>query len=235
MFAAALFAEIVGTVAGFGSSTIFLPLALLFVDFRTALALVAFFHIFGNLSRASFFRGSLDRWLLVRFGLSSVFATMLGALLVARTPQETLKGLLGLFLMLYAIASLWRRGWHLPIRPATAFVGGSLSGFLAGLMGTGGALRGAFLTAFGLPKETYVATAAVIALAVDATRIPIYLAQGFFSPASAWYLPGLFLVALLGSWIGRGIVRRVPQQRFRTLVLVALAAIGAKFLSDWLP
>jgi hypothetical protein len=30
-----LIAEIIGTIAGFGSSTIFLPLALLFVDFKT--------------------------------------------------------------------------------------------------------------------------------------------------------------------------------------------------------
>lgn len=176
----------------------------------------------------------MDRWLLLWFGVPSVIATVFGALLVARIPQDALKGLLGLFLMLYAIASLWRREWHLPIRPATAVLGGSASGFLAGLIGTGGALRGAFLTALGLPKETYVATAAVIALAVDATRIPVYLVQGFFAPAYAWYLPILFLVALLGSWIGREIVRRVPQQQFRTFVLVALAAIGAKFLSDWL-
>src|SRR3989304_475238 len=54
-FLSALFAEIVGTLAGFGSSTVFLPLALLFFDFRTALTLVAFFHIFGNATRIGFF------------------------------------------------------------------------------------------------------------------------------------------------------------------------------------
>jgi uncharacterized protein len=49
-FTSALVAEIIGTMAGFGSSTIFLPLALLFVDFKTAIILVAIFHLFGTTS-----------------------------------------------------------------------------------------------------------------------------------------------------------------------------------------
>jgi uncharacterized protein len=47
-FISAFIAEIIGTIAGFGSSTIFLPLSLLFVDFKTAIILVAIFHLFGN-------------------------------------------------------------------------------------------------------------------------------------------------------------------------------------------
>ncbi len=47
-FVLALFAEITGTMAGFGSSTIFLPIALFFFDFKTALILVAIFHARGT-------------------------------------------------------------------------------------------------------------------------------------------------------------------------------------------
>jgi uncharacterized protein len=42
-FLSALMAELIGTMAGFGSSTIFLPLALFFVDFKPALFLWPFF------------------------------------------------------------------------------------------------------------------------------------------------------------------------------------------------
>jgi uncharacterized membrane protein YfcA len=59
-FVSAFISEIIGTIAGFGSSTIFLPLALFFVDFKTALVLVAIFHLFGNLGRMNFFRHGLD-------------------------------------------------------------------------------------------------------------------------------------------------------------------------------
>lgn len=49
LFLSAFVAEIIGTMAGFGSSTILLPLALFFVDFKIAIVLVAIFHLFGNI------------------------------------------------------------------------------------------------------------------------------------------------------------------------------------------
>ena len=63
--------EVIGTMAGFGSSTIYLPLASYFVDFRTALVLVAIFHLFGNVGRITFFRHGLDNRVLLVFGLPS--------------------------------------------------------------------------------------------------------------------------------------------------------------------
>ena len=55
-FIVAFISEVIGAIAGFGSSTIFLPLALFFVDFQTALILVAISHLFGNLGRINFFK-----------------------------------------------------------------------------------------------------------------------------------------------------------------------------------
>lgn len=67
-FLSALMAELIGTMAGFGSSTIFLPLALFFVDFKTAIVLVAIFHLFGNIGRIIFFRQGFDRRIILQFG-----------------------------------------------------------------------------------------------------------------------------------------------------------------------
>ena len=105
---------------------------------------------------------------------------------------------------------------------------------MAGLIGTGGALRGAFLTGFHLSKEKYIATAAAIALAVDLTRIPIYLSQGFLTSSYYWYVPVLFAVAIIGSYIGKHIVKRIPQERFQKVVLIAFLFIGIKFVFDWI-
>jgi hypothetical protein len=88
------------------------------------------------------------------------------------------------------------------------------------------------LTGFGLPKDTYIATAAAIALAVDATRIPIYLRQGFLDSAFYWYLPVLFILALTGSYIGKQIVKRFPYEVFRKVVLIAIFLVGVKFIFD---
>lgn len=233
-FLTAFFAEVVGTIAGFGSSTIFLPLALLFVDFKTALILVALFHIIGNVSRIGFFRHGLDKRMLIIFGIPSVLATFVGALLVASIPQDLLKALLGIFLLLYASVSLWEGNIKVKQSKPNAIVGGAASGFLAGLIGTGGAVRGAFLTAFGLSKEKYIATAAAIAFAIDITRIPIYFAEGFLSDAYYWYLPILFIIAFAGSFVGKQIVTKLPQKVFKKIVFIALILIGIKFIWDFL-
>ena len=85
----------------------------------------------------------------------------------------------------------------------TTITGGSISGFITGIVGTGGALRAMFLTGFNLEKTKYVATAAVIALAMGSTRITSYLYQGFLLPQYYYYIPLFFATAIGGSFIGR--------------------------------
>lgn len=233
-FIFALFAEIIGTMAEFGSSTIFLPIALLFFDFRTSLILVAISHASGNVGRISFFRYGLDKALLIRFGLPSVIFTIIGAMLIRFISQSVLILILGVFLGIYGLLFLHKP--DLSVRPSlkNSIIGGILSGFFAGLIGTGGALRGAFLTSFKLEKSIYVSTMAAISLAVDITRIPIYLASEYLPATHYHFVPLLFLTAMIGSYLGKRIVYRVPQEQFRTFVLLFIIFISLKLIHDGL-
>ncbi|OGC97528.1 sulfonate transporter [Candidatus Amesbacteria bacterium RIFCSPHIGHO2_01_FULL_48_32] len=232
LFLAAFGAEVVGTVAGFGSSTIFLPLAVMFVDFRAALTLVAVFHVFGNLGRVGFFRRGWDWNMIAKFGLPSVVFTVLGAGAVEFVPQELLMGILGVFLVFYGWSTFGGDGLRVKPTGVAWVVGGGISGFFAGLIGTGGALRGAFLTGFNLSKEKYVATAAFVALMVDMTRIPVYLAQGYWEERFYGYVPILLVLALAGSYVGKKIVAKIPQRKFRKVVAGAIILVGLKFIYD---
>jgi uncharacterized membrane protein YfcA len=227
-FLAGLVAELIATLAGFGSSTLLMPVAVLVFDFPTALLLVGIFHIAGSASRAAFFRHGLDRRILLLFGLPSLALTLVGAALVRSTPEQTLKGMLGVFLVAYALISLYHR---LQLRPTVGAmaIGGALSGFLAGLIGTGGALRGAFLSAFQLSRDSYLANAALIALAVDLTRLPVYFGQGFSRGIPWAYYPLLIGIAWTGAFIGRRLVARIPQDRFRKVVFGLLLLVGLAF------
>lgn len=233
-FFVAFLSEVIGTIAGFGSSTILLPLALFFFDFQTALVIVAFMHIFGNISRVNFFKKGLDIKILLNFGLPSIIFTIVGALLVSFISQNILKGVLGIFLVIYGIYLLWKEKFRLKTSLSNMLIGGGTSGFFAGLIGTGGALRSAFLTSFGLSKNTYIATIATIAIAVDLTRIPVYLAQGFLNSKYYWYLPILFGLALVGSFIGKQVIQKFPYNTFRKIVLLSILFVGLKFILDWL-
>lgn len=229
---AAFFSEVIGTMAGFGSSTVFLPIALFFLDFKTALILVAIFHMSGNIGRITFFRHGFNKRLLLIFGVPSVILTLLGALLVTYVSSEILKGVLGVFLIVFSLTSLLKPKFSFSPSARNSFVGGSLSGFFAGLIGTGGALRGAFLTSFNLKKSVYIATAAAISLAVDLTRIPIYFGSGFLEEQFYYYVPLLFFLAISGSFAGKKIVNKISQPTFKKLVLAVIILVSSKFVYD---
>ena len=233
-FISALIAEIIGTMAGFASSTIFLPLALLFVDFKTAIVLVAIFHLFGNLSRIIFFRQGFDMRIILQFGVPSVLLSLLGAILIGVLPQPVLKLILGIFLVVTSVSFLAKPGLKFPANTRTFIAGGSVTGFITALVGTGGALRATLLQGFNIEKVRYIATTATIALATDVTRIPVYISQGFLTEQYFLYLPILFAIALAGSFIGRKIVRRIDQEKFRKMVLVAIILVSVKFIIDGL-
>lgn len=233
-FVAAFAAELAGTMASFGSSTIFLPIALFFIDFKTALVLVAILHMSGSIGRIAFFRRDFNKRLAISFGIPSILLAISGALLVIYTPQEILKFLLGVFLLLFSVISFLKPSFSFNASSRNAVFGGALSGFLAGLIGTGGALRSAFLNSFNLKKETYIATTALIALAVDLTRIPIYVNSGFLEPQYYYFIPILFVAAIAGSFVGKKLVNKIPQHSFRKIVLIAIAVVSLKFIAEGL-
>ncbi|HEX9678389.1 sulfite exporter TauE/SafE family protein [Nitrososphaera sp.] len=226
------FSEVVGTMAGFGSSTIYLPLASYFVDFKTALVLVAIFHLFGNIGRITFFRHGLEKRVLLLFGVPSFLLSLLGATLVGDLSQTLLKLMLGIFLIAFSVTFLVRPKLAFPANSKTLLLGGGISGFIVGLIGTGGALRATFLTGLKLDKEKYIATAAVIALGTDATRIPSYVASGFLTEQYYYFIPILFGIALGGSFVGRKIVNRINQGKFKKIVLIAIILASIKFIVD---
>ena len=233
--ACAFAAEVIGTMAGFGAATIITPIAVLFMDMRTAIAVVACFHLFGNASRLFFFRRHVAWPFCFQFGLAAVVCGVVGANLTTQMSSSLIKLVFGAFLLLYvAITQLAADRVHLPKGRSMLLGGGAASGFIAGLIGTGGAIRSACLLAFGLPKEVYLGTSAAIALAVDATRVPIYLTGQLLPQSMVPMVVGLIGVAFAGAWLGRRLVHRVSAVGFRRFVMVMLAVMGLKlFLDGW--
>ncbi|MFL6370679.1 MAG: sulfite exporter TauE/SafE family protein [Nitrososphaeraceae archaeon] len=229
-FLIAFISEVIGAIAGFGSSTIFLPLALFFLDFKTALILVAISHLIGNIGRINFFRHGLDKKMIITFGIPSILLSFLGASLVGILPQSILQIILGIFLIAFSVLFLLKPSLKFAANTRTTITGGGISGFITGIVGTGGALRATFLTGFNLEKTKYIATAAVIALATDSTRIPLYLYQGFLLPQYYYYIPIFFVTAIGGSFLGRKIVGRINQTTFKKIVLLSIILVSIKFI-----
>lgn len=231
-FVSGFIATIVGTIAGFGVATILLPVALLFFDFKTALVLVALIHLFGSLSRISFFKSGIDWKKAAFFGVPGLITSIAGAALVTFANQALLQLLLGIFLATYAIFAFLEPKFKLKASIQSMLIGGAFSGFLSGLIGAGGALRSVFLTAYHMPKESYIATSAVLAVIIDGARIPVYLGNGLLTSRYYWMLPILFVLAICGVFFGKRIATKIPNKAFSRLVLACLLLIGIKLIAD---
>ena len=228
----AFFAGILGTIAAFGISSILLPVALGSFDYETALILVSLFHISGNIGRISFFSRNPDRKLVGFFGFPAVVCTFAGASLVGSIDEPILRVLLGLVLLIYSGLGLLNHKLSFNPTRLNSVIGGSVYGFLSGLVGTGGPLRGAILLGFGLERELYIATSGVVSFMIDLTRIPVYLWKGFLEPEFYGYLPFLLIVALAGSYTSRKIVERIPVERFTKIVQAMILLASLKLVYE---
>jgi uncharacterized membrane protein YfcA len=221
-----LLAEILGTVGGFGSSVFFVPIANFFMGFTEVLGLTALFHLASNMSKIAFFKKGLDKKLLLYLGIPAVLFVILGAFLSAHLDPLVLTLVLGGFLVLFSILQLLFPHKTIDPNKRNAFVGGSLSGFSAGILGTGGAIRGATMAAFNLRKEVFVATSAVIDMGVDASRTVVYLSNGYMT-RQVWILfPVMIVIGIAGTYIGKLILKRMSQDHFRLLVLILVLIVG---------
>lgn len=228
----AFFAAILGTIAAFGISSILLPVALSLFDYETALVLVSLFHISGNIGRITFFSRKPDKELVVTFGIPAVLFTFIGANLVGVVDQMILKVLLGGILIIYSGLGLLNHKLKFTPSRTNSVIGGSVYGFLSGLVGTGGPLRGAILIGFGLERELYIATSGIISFMIDLTRNPVYLWRGFLRPEYYWFLPFLLIVALAGAYTSRKIVDRIPKEKFTKIIQLAILIVSLKLIYE---
>jgi len=221
----------IGTAAGFGTSTVMIPLMALFVPIPIALLFVGIIHLFGDAWKVLLFKRGLDWKLILGFGLAGIAASFLGASLSLHAQALPLKRVLGAFLILYVLYLITKREWALPKTYSTAVCGGLLSGLFAGFFGVGGAVRGASLMAFNLPKEVYIFTSGLIALFIDVTRVSRYIWGGTRLQqdllfALIFSIPASFV----GAYIAKRFLDRLPQKAFRIFVGLFLALVGAKLL-----
>lgn len=228
-----LLAEVMGTVGGFGSSAFFVPIGNYFLDFKMVLGITAIFHLSSNISKLFLFKKGLDWKLVVRFGIPGVIGVVLGGFLSNMVPEGILGKGLGVFLIVMSlILIIWP---HLTLKPTTgnAVAGGGISGFMAGVVGTGGAIRGLTLSAFALEKDIFIATSAAIDLGIDASRTVVYFLNGYIHTESLIYIPFLLVIGLVGSYLGKLILDRISNRVFRLVVLVSLVGMGIVMLLDF--
>ncbi len=222
----ALIAEILGTVGGFGSSLLFVPIAAFFFDFNAVLGITAIFHLSSNISKIALFKKGVRKDLIIKIGVPSVILVIVGAILSKYVKGHWFEFLLGCVLTILSIFLLIKTNYTILPSSKNCLLGGGISGFVAGLLGTGGAIRGITLAAFNLEKNVFIATSAVIDLGVDASRSIIYAYNGYIQQKYLYLVPLLLVVSILGTYIGKHLLDFISETVFKKIVLLLVLLVG---------
>jgi uncharacterized membrane protein YfcA len=226
-----LLASIIGTLAGFGISTIMIPILLIILPLPQTLLLVGIIHWFNDIWKILLFREGIRWKLFLAFGLPGIFTSFLGSSLSLRISREILSRALGVFLIAYVLFIIFNRTFKLSQKLSVAVSSGSLTGFFAGIFGIGGEINAVALSAFNLEKAIYVATAGAISLMIDSTRIVTYVSGGVrLEPV---ILAGFLIfipASLIGAMLGKRGIEKIPQEKFRNFVAVFIFLLGLKLV-----
>ena len=230
---ATLVAAALTVPAGFGLATMLTPIVLLWLPPHEAIAVVAIIHGAHNAYKLKLLRDNVDFNAVKRYGWALILGAIIGAMLHSYIPSDPLLLVVGVALIILPILSVTEKWTKIRLPDSEDRIGGFGSGFFGGLTGHQGALRAMFLQKRLPNKVAYAATASILALAVDLTRIPIYL---FFEGNGILdeYILILCLVsaALLGVNLGKRWLTKWQQSRISIGILLAIVTSGILYIAE---
>jgi uncharacterized protein len=221
----------VAGISGFGIGSLLTPMFAVRYGTKLAVAMVSVPHLVGTAARFIGLRKQLDRRIFVHFGLMSAAGGLAGALLNAHAGSPALGIVFGCMLIFAGISGLTGFFDRMHFGRRAAWLAGALSGFFGGLVGNQGGIRSAALLGFNIRKEALVATATAIALAVDAARMPVYLAVEGRGILKAWPLLAIAIAGiLLGTFWGVRLLRKIEERTFRRVLFALILSLGVYML-----
>jgi len=225
---AAFIAAVLTLMTGFGLGTILTPIFLIFYDVKIAILIVAVVHLSNNLLKLSLFSRHVSMDILKRFGVLTLVGAFIGAFFQGKMDSSIIKILLGAALIFLGLKEATGFGEKLRLPKKIDFIGGFFSGLFGGFVGNQGAIRSAYLLNYNIPKETFIATAAIIASVVDVTRIPVYIfSNRDILSGNLFILLITTASAFAGTFAGKRFLKKVSLKTFKVYVAAAIVIIGA--------
>ena len=183
------------------------------------------------------FRKSWDGRVLAIMLPGSIVGVVLGYLLAAEVSSDAILAVLGAVSILFGIHRLWleRGGRIVASSNSPAWVGslfGVATGFTSQIAHAGGPPFQMWVMPRRLPRDVFVGTGAIFFAVLNWIKVPAYVALGQFTTANAVTTALLLPVAVLASYAGVKLVRKVPMDRFYTIIYVLMILAGGKLLLD---
>jgi uncharacterized membrane protein YfcA len=250
---ATFFGCLLSTVSGLGGALLLVPLLTFALGAPQAVAVVTPVMLVNNLAKVVMMRAHVERRALLLLMIGAVPGAAVGAFSVGVIPDDWLQRGLGVWLIGYAALAAWqclkeatagdasltarqrfpeaaegepgREGFE--IRGHCKLIAhGAVSGVMSGALGVGGGIAATGLRDYGLSKQTFVATVGVVSIAMQMTKIPVYVGTNTLPSALLPLAAALAGVAVLSTRMGTRLLAKMSADIFDKILLVVLFALG---------
>ncbi|QCD52610.1 sulfite exporter TauE/SafE family protein [Campylobacter sp. RM16192] len=244
---AAFTASLLTLFSGFGLGTLLMPVMAIFFPVDIAVAITAIVHFSNNIFKGALFARSINKDILLRFGVLAMIFSFIGALtlnalgsakilfnykiLDMNFQVDTIKFIIGFLILIFVFIDIMPQFKNIKFEPKFLPSGGILSEFFGGLSGHQGAFRSMFLIKCNMPKEQFVATGIFIAIMVDISRLIVYGAN-FSNIDENLYLALIATVfAFIGSFFGAKLIKKVTIDFIKIIIFILLIFIALSMMT----
>lgn len=221
-----LLASAISVAFGFGGVFLLIGGMSLVLPIDAILPLQAAGMMASLLSRMVLLRTHIEWGYVKTFFIGCVFGTVLGALLYTNLPANTVALVLALVMFWAAWAP--RTSIRIQIPHADIIVGG-IHAFLSTAFSFGGLMQAAiFRKSFN--RQQITATIAACACSMTLVKVPSYAGFGFDYKPYIGVILACWIMAPLGTWIGRHFLNRMPEVVFRYGFKAILTVVGVRLM-----
>jgi hypothetical protein len=213
-----LIAGTLGSIVGFGSSIMLMPVLMFTFGPREAVPIMAIASVMANLSRVLAWWRVVDWRAVAAYSATAVPGAALGARTLLVLPPRVVEVALGVFFVGMIFVRRWLASHGLRLTRAHLALVGGFVGFLTGIVVSTGPITVPIFLAYGLVKGAFLATEAAGSLAVYLTKAAVFRTFGAL-PLDI-FVEGLITGAslMVGAFVAKRFVIALPPERFRLLM-----------------
>lgn len=183
------------------------------------------------------FRRTWSRHIMKVMLPGAIIGVGLGYLFAASLSDAMILIAVGMVSIVFGLQRLWieRGGPVAPTRTPSDLVGmicGAASGLTSQIAHAGGPPYQLWVMPQRLDRDIFVGTTAIFFAVVNWIKVPAYAALGQFTPTNLIASAALLPVAVVSTYAGVKLVRKVDPDRFYLLVYWLTVLLGVKLLWD---
>lgn len=207
-------------------------LALVISPVQAAAILLPILLVQDVVSVAAFYRSRDDRvlWQMLPGAAIGIAA---GYLMAAQVSVAMVELAVGVITLTFAVQRMRGGVAALTVpRPWAAGVMGAASGFTSQIAHAGGPPFQMHVVPLGLDRDRFIGTSAIFFAVVNWMKVPAYAALGQFSHANLRAAAILMPLAIVSTWAGVRLVRRVDAANFYRIIYALMLLVGSKLVWD---